>query len=167
MFNCFVVTVVSVKLVALWLSTPLHIRSQSAPLWSNRWMSSPNRVQQVSALCKTPDLYCTVLYCCWFGWSLPSSYFTVQLFRNEFCHWLGNASDPSKPRHPRARWWCWALGWGGPSLPFAVQDSPPVVRPRLESSLGGAGGQVLVVTGGEQDVLPCWFGLHAWSGDKH
>lgn len=59
------------------------------------------------------------------------------------------------------------LGWGGPSLPFAVQDSPPVVRPRLESSLGGAGGKVLVVTGGEQDVLPCWFGLHAWSGDKH
>lgn len=58
-------------------------------------------------------------------------------------------------------------GWGVSSLPFAVQDSPPVVRPRLESSLGWAGGEVLVVAGGEQDVLPCWFSFHTWKGGKH
>lgn len=48
-----------------------------------------------------------------------------------------------------------------PSLPLALQDGPPVVRPRQESPLGGAGGKMLVVAGGEQDVLPRRFGLHA------
>lgn len=52
------------------------------------------------------------------------------------------------------------LGGGGPSLPFVAQDGPPVVRPRMEPSLGGAGGKVLVVAGCEQDVLPRWLGLH-------
>lgn len=53
------------------------------------------------------------------------------------------------------------VGDGVPSLPFAVQDRPPVVRPGQEPSLGGADGKVLVVAGGEEDVLPRRFGLHA------
>lgn len=108
-------------------------------------------------------LTCIVLYCTVVNLADHSP---LSILPSNFSE-TNSAIDPSKPRHPRVRWWRWALGWGGPSLPFAVQDSPPVVRPRLESSLGGAGGKVLVVTGGEQDVLPCWFGLHAWSGDKH
>lgn len=47
------------------------------------------------------------------------------------------------------------------SLPLAVQDGPPVVRPGQESPLGRAGGLMLVVAGGEQDVLPRWLGLHS------
>lgn len=49
-----------------------------------------------------------------------------------------------------------------PSLPPAVQDVPPVVRPGLQPPLGRAGGDVLVVAGGEQDVLPWRIGLHSW-----
>lgn len=49
------------------------------------------------------------------------------------------------------------------SLSLAVQHGLPVVRPGHQSPLGRAEGQVLVVTSGEQDVFPCWFGLHAWS----
>lgn len=58
-----------------------------------------------------------------------------------------------------------ASSWRGSSLPFAVQDGPPVVRPRRQASLRGADGKVLVVAGGEQDVLPRRFGLHTWSWD--
>lgn len=46
-----------------------------------------------------------------------------------------------------------------PSLPFAAQYRPPVVRPGVESPLGGVDSQVLIVAGGKQDVLPGWFGL--------
>lgn len=56
------------------------------------------------------------------------------------------------------------LGLLSYSLPFAVQDGPPVVRPGQESSLGGADAQVFVVAGGEEDVLPRWFGFHTLSG---
>lgn len=52
------------------------------------------------------------------------------------------------------------------SVPLAVQDSLPVVRPGLESSLRGSQGQMFVVAGSEQDVLPVWFGLHAWLGTQ-
>lgn len=47
------------------------------------------------------------------------------------------------------------------SLPLAVQDGPPVVGPGLQPSLRRAAGDVLVVAGGEQDMLPCRIGLHA------
>lgn len=50
------------------------------------------------------------------------------------------------------------------SLPFAVQDGPPVVCPGQEAFLTGVGGQVLVVAGREQDVFPRWVALHAWPG---
>ena len=47
------------------------------------------------------------------------------------------------------------------SLPLAVQDFLPIVRPGEEAALGGAQGMVLVVAGGEQDVFPHRPRLHA------
>lgn len=148
---CVKLFVVSVKLVVVVVNPT----SRSVP-------ECPHVVKQVNVLSQYSSRFVKhptcILLLLIFSWSLPSLYFTfppslppqceryLQCFDNPLC------SDD-----------VWPVGEGASSLPFAVQHGPPVVRPGKESSLGGANRKVLVVAGGEQDVLPRRFGLHAWS----
>lgn len=139
------------KTAPVWLPPRRFAWCHSAPLCSNRWTFSTNK--------------CTV----WNIWLSPSPSemkavnvdAAVSNHRGVTITWRLNS--PGKRGAGAAE----ASGSGGrSSLPLAVQDGPPVVRPRQEASLGGADGQVLVVAGGEEDVLPRWVGLHAWRKHK-